>query len=78
MYVVFGRKLSIFPRLGCTQRDPFDILLEHCIIGYFRFVDDRLMAYKNGTTNIYDVLSLFNNIMPTMKFAMEEEKNLKN
>jgi hypothetical protein len=28
----------------------FDILLEHRIMGYFRYVDDILIVYKNDTT----------------------------
>ena len=34
----------------------------------------ELRVCKNDTTNTYDVLSLFNNIMPTVKIAVEEEK----
>jgi hypothetical protein len=52
----------------------FDILLVHRIMGYFRYVGDILIVYKNDTTNIYDVLNLFNNTMPSMKFSLEEEK----
>ena len=55
----------------------FDILLEHWIIGYFRYIDDIFIVHKNDTTNIYDFLNLFDNRMPTMKFTMEEEKNNK-
>jgi hypothetical protein len=31
-------------------------------------------VYNKDTTNIYDVFNVFNNIMPTMKFTTEEEK----
>jgi hypothetical protein len=34
-------------------------------------------VYKNGTTNTYDVLDIFNSIIPTMKFTMEDEKESK-
>jgi hypothetical protein len=54
-----------------------DILLKRHIIGYFRYVDDILIAYKKDTTHIYDVLNMFNNTMPTMKFAMEEQEENK-
>jgi hypothetical protein len=54
-----------------------DILLKSHIIGYFHYVDDILIIYKNGTTNIHDVLTIFNNITPTMKFTMEEENDNK-
>jgi len=46
-------------------------------IGYFRHVDDILIIYKIGTTNIHDVLTISSNVTPTMKFAMEEENDNK-
>ena len=52
-----------------------DILLEHRVTGYFRYVDDILIVYKNDRTNIYDFLKLLSNIMPAVKFTMEEENN---
>jgi hypothetical protein len=54
-----------------------DILLKHHINGQFLYVDDILLANKKDTTNIYDVLNIFNNIMPTMKFTIGEEKENK-
>jgi hypothetical protein len=51
------------------------ILLKSHIIGYFHYVDDILIIYKNETTNIHDVLTIFNNITPTTKFTMEEEND---
>jgi hypothetical protein len=51
----------------------FDILLKHHITGYFCYVDD-ILKHK---TNVYDVLNIFNNTMPSMKFTMEEEKENK-
>ena len=53
----------------------FDILLKHHIIGYFRYVDDILIVYKNGMTNIHDMLVTVNKITPTMTFTMEEVNN---
>jgi hypothetical protein len=54
-----------------------DIILEHHILGCFRYVDDILVVYKNDTTNIHDVLDIFNSIIPTTKFIMEDEKENK-
>ena len=51
------------------------ILLEHRVTGYFCYVDDILIVYKNDRTNIYDFLKLLSNIMPAVKFTMEEENN---
>jgi hypothetical protein len=38
------------------------------------YVDDILIAYNQKQTNIKDVLTQFNNSMPTMKFTMEEKQ----
>jgi hypothetical protein len=54
-----------------------DILLEHHIIGYFHFVDDILIIHKNDSSDIYDVLDTFNNMIPDIKFTMEDEKENK-
>jgi hypothetical protein len=54
-----------------------DIPLEHHTLGCFRYVDDILVVYKNDTTNIHDVLDIFNSIIPTMTFTMEDEKENK-
>ena len=51
----------------------FDILVKHHIIGYFLYVDDILLVYKNNVTNIYEVLDIFNSLTPTMYFTTEEE-----
>jgi hypothetical protein len=50
-----------------------DILLTHHIVGYFCYVDDILTAYNQKQTNIKDVLTQFNDSMPTMEFTIEEE-----
>jgi hypothetical protein len=52
-----------------------DILLRHHIVGYFRYVDDILIAYKHSMTNILvqDVLTCFNNTILNMKFTLQEE-----
>jgi hypothetical protein len=54
-----------------------DILLKYHIVGYFRCVDDILIVYNKTTSNIYDVFNAFINLMPTMKFTIEEEKEYK-
>ena len=51
----------------------FDILLTHHITGYFLYID-ILIVHNRGKTNRYGFLNIFNNIKPTMKFTMEEEK----
>lgn len=51
----------------------YDILLRNNIFGYFRYVDDILIAYIDSTTDIHDVFNSFNKLMPTMKFIMEHE-----
>ena len=38
----------------------FDILLEYRVTGYFRYVDDTPIVYKNDTTNIqYIMFSIY-------------------
>jgi hypothetical protein len=39
-------------------------LLQHHIIGYFQYVDDILIVYKQDLTNIQDVLKKFNSLTP--------------
>ena len=48
----------------------FDILVKHKLVGYFRYVDDILLIYKE-TTSIHQLLDMFNNISPTLTFTME-------
>jgi hypothetical protein len=36
------------------------ILLQYHFAGYFRYVDDILIAYNQNLTNIHDVLACFN------------------
>ena len=47
----------------------------HQLHGYFRYVDDILIVYKDSLTNIHEILELFNNISPKLTFTMEEEIN---
>ena len=41
-----------------------DIVLKSHIIGYFRYVVDILIIYKNRITNVCDILTIFINITP--------------
>jgi hypothetical protein len=49
------------------------ILLKYHIVGYVRYVDDILIAYKQNLTNIHEVLACFNKLTPTLKFTIEKE-----
>jgi hypothetical protein len=49
----------------------YDLLIKHKIIGYFRYVDDILLMYKEESTNIYKMLDDYNNLAPTLKFTIE-------
>jgi hypothetical protein len=42
-------------------------------IGLFWYVADILIVNQNNGTNIHEVLNAFNNMTPTMHFAMEED-----
>ena len=53
----------------------FDILTKHKLVGYFRYVDDILILCKETTTNIQEILDMFNNISRTLTFTMETENN---
>jgi hypothetical protein len=55
----------------------YDLLIKHKLIGYFRYVDDMLLIYKEENTDIYRMLEEFNNLAPTLKFTLEEEKGNK-
>jgi hypothetical protein len=51
------------------------ILSKHNIKGYYRYIDDILIAYTDTTTNIHTVLDEFNSITPKLEFTLEEEQN---
>ena len=53
----------------------YNILVKHKIMGYFRYVDDILIVYRNKNADIYEVLNSFNSISPTLSFTIEEEKD---
>jgi hypothetical protein len=43
--------------------------------GYYHCVDDILVVYRENLTNINNILDKFNNIMPNMKFTLEQEQD---
>ena len=53
----------------------FDILVKHKLVGLFRYVDDILILYKETTTNIHEILDMFNNISPTLTFTMDTQND---
>jgi hypothetical protein len=53
----------------------YTIFLKQKIIAYFRYVDDILIIYDNKNTNIDQTLNDFNNLQPTLKFTIENEKH---
>ena len=56
----------------------YDILTKHNIIGYFRYVDDILIIYKDEHTGIHLVLDLFNNASPTPPFTTKKKRKKNN
>jgi hypothetical protein len=53
------------------------ILLQYHIIGYFRCVDNILIAYKQNLTNIHEILACFNKLTPMLKITIKKETNKK-
>ena len=51
----------------------FYILRNHQLIGYFIYVDNILIIYKDNLTNIQETLRLFDNISLIQTFIMEKE-----
>jgi hypothetical protein len=49
------------------------ILLQYRFVGYFRYVDDILITYKQNLTNTHKVLVCFNKLTPSLKFTIETE-----
>jgi len=47
----------------------YELLIKHKVEGYFRYVDDILVMYKDDKTNIRRVLEDFNNLVLSMKFT---------
>jgi hypothetical protein len=52
-----------------------DILIQHNILGYFRYIDDILIVYRENHTYILEVLDLFNTAVTALLFTMEQEDN---
>jgi hypothetical protein len=44
-----------------------DLLLKHNVEGYFRYVNDILVMYKEDRSDIHSVLSDFNSAVPNME-----------
>jgi hypothetical protein len=55
------------------HKQIYPVLLNHKIIGYFRYVDDILLIYNQNETNIDEMLAEFNKQQPTIKFTIEKE-----
>jgi hypothetical protein len=54
-----------------------DLLIKHEIEGYFRYVDDILVVYREDKTNIHNLLNELNNLAVKTNFTLEEEENNK-
>jgi hypothetical protein len=67
---------SIFSELYLQSLENstiYNLLLNHNILGYFRYVDDILIVYDEGKTNIDTLLKCFNNISSKQKLTVEKE-----
>jgi hypothetical protein len=42
-------------------------------VAYFRYVDDIIIIYNDSDTNLNNVLNLFNDLSPNLKFTVETE-----
>ena len=51
----------------------YDLLRNHNVVGYFRYVDDILIIYNESTTNIENLFHCFNSLNPNLKFTLEKE-----
>lgn len=67
--------LSEFYLQHLENQQIYDLLLNHKIEGYFRYVDDILIIYNEDNTNIENLLNHFNNLTPKLKFTIENETN---
>lgn len=54
-----------------------DILRTSEVEGYFKYVDDVLIIYKEDGTNTNEILNQFNNITPGLNFTLEHEQDNK-
>jgi hypothetical protein len=51
------------------------ILNKHCILGYYRYVDDILVLFDSSFTHIQSILHDFNNLHHNLNFTVESETN---
>jgi hypothetical protein len=51
----------------------YSLLIDYNISGYFRYVDDIMILYKENTTNIDDLLNTFNKLTTNLMFTLEKE-----
>jgi len=69
---------SIFSELYLQHLENtkiYDILTNHNIEGYFRYVDDILIVYNESKTDIDCILECFNKLTPKLEFTLERETN---
>jgi hypothetical protein len=55
----------------------YNLLLNHNVVGCFRYVDDILVVYNEDISNIDNLLHQFNNLTPKLKFTTEKETDRK-
>jgi hypothetical protein len=66
---------SLFSEIYLQYLEHTKILDHHQLIGYFRYVDDILIAYDTQLTHIYNVLDQFNKINSKLQLTLEEEED---
>jgi len=69
---------SIFSELYLRHLEStkiYDILINHNIEGYFRYIDDILILYNESKTDINYILDCFNKLTPKLEFTLERETN---
>jgi len=69
---------SIFPELYLQYLEStkiYDILMNHNIEGYFRYLDDILVVYNESKSDINYILDRFNKLTPQLEFTLERETN---
>jgi hypothetical protein len=67
---------AIFPEIYLQYIEHIaiiDILTQHNVQAYFRYVDDILLTYNIDNMNIHHVLEKFNVISPKLTFTLEEQ-----
>jgi hypothetical protein len=48
----------------------YEILIDHEIGAYFRYVDDILIIYNSNKTDINKTIDEFNNLQPSLRFTL--------